>query len=150
MSYTKSVCVSGEYTVTEIITMIFTYRGSGSGPAGTNRDPARGRYQRGGQRRILYSKVVQGPDPAPPEDSNVTEKLGDSTGTLSMVRRQGDLLKVDVGLPDVRPEFRPMKKNRSRTWTLDKTKRRPQYTVDNCTYDERSEDKGSVKLTRTS
>jgi hypothetical protein len=141
------VCTSGEYTVTEETTTIYTFVRSGQGFAGTKRNWGKGSYKYSGQRRMLYSKVVQGPDPAPPEDYNTTEKLSSGGGSQSLIFTVGDKLRIELSVPGFNPVVaRPTRKQPSRSWKIAEAEGPKSYTRKNCKYTERTNRNGGLTL----
>lgn len=120
-SYVKQVCDRDPYTVTEIVTQEIFNRGSGVSHVGNGRDLPRGSSVSSGRIRRAYSKVVQGPDPAPPEDYTVTQSLPLLPANWGAVNRAGKQRSIDVTGPDDPVTFGRLKKGKSITIRIDRT-----------------------------
>lgn len=149
-SYLKSVCVSGEYTITEVVTQEIVSNRSGSGRVGTRRDAAKGSQHGSGKVVMRYSKVVQGPDPAPPEDSSAEYPTGGAVADWSPFTHTGVGIRVDLHIDgasfySLAP---PKKVGKSKTFSLDRPEQTRQWEEDNCAYEERSSMTGTLTVTR--
>ena len=149
-AYTKKVCTSGDYTVTETILQEITDNRSGSGKVGTRRDLARGSQNGYGKVRYTYSKTVQGPDPAPPEDWTSEYPTGGAVADWSPFTHTGAGIRVDLnmqgaGFYSLAP---PARVGKSKTFSLDQPAETKQSEDENCTYEETTSRKGSLTVTR--
>ena len=151
-SYIKSVCQArgGEYIVTETILQEITDNRSGSGEVGTRRNPGKGGQRGYGRVRYTYSKTVQGPDPAPPEDWTSEYQTGGGAADWSPFTHTGAGLRVDLNIQGA--EFYslapPAKVGKSKTFSLDQPEETTQSEDENCTYEERTSRTGSLTVTR--
>lgn len=149
-SYIKTVCNGGEggYTVTEVVTQEILHRGSGVSHVGDGRSLPRGSSQSSGRIRRSYSKVVQGPDPAPPQDWTVTESLPLVAANWGAVNRSGKKLSIDVGFTDEAPRFGALKKGKSITITINERSNDPPTDDGRCVGESHGTVKGTVTITR--
>lgn len=156
-SYIKKVCSArgGAYTVTEVVTQEIFNRSSGVSAAGGTGGPARlprGSSQSSGRIRRSYSKVVQGPDPAPPEDYTITESLplfGVDWGSITRAGKGKG--RLDVGLVDAEDEQSfalPKKRQSTVTLSIDTPEKETTEDDGTCVITSRGNVKGTVTITR--
>lgn len=147
-SYTKQVCDRSPYTVTEIITQELINRGSGVSHVGDGRELPRGSSVSSGRVRSAYSKSVQGPDPAPPEDYTVTETLPMVSANWGAVNRAGRSLAIDVPGAEDAEQFSRLKKGQSITIRIDQ-EATPGFADDGrCVTESTGRTTGTVTITR--
>src|SRR4051794_39799059 len=148
-SYIKSVCTKDPYTVTETVTQEIFNRASGTSAVGNGRQLPRGSSQGSGRIRRNFSKTVQGPDAAPPEDKTITEGLPMVVANWGAVNRGGNgRLTLDIAAFDHPARFVPPKKGRRDTFSLDTPPKTRSYTKDDCVYEERTNVTGTMTIER--
>lgn len=155
-SYTKSVCTSATYTITEEVTQVVFATRTGSAKLGTRARPTKGSMKSGGKRTINWSKTVQGPNAAPPQSGTSTEQLGTSSSASSPITRSMNkrLLLVQLNISSLTGDdsvlkVKPPKKGKSVTVPLSEDRPTKESSDGKmCTYTERSSVKGGVTVTR--
>ena len=154
-AYTKRVCNTGSHIVTDEVTTTFVSNRSGSAKLGTKRRPTTGSMKSSGTRTIHYSKVVQGPDAAPPQSNTVSEQMGTSKSSSSPISRsmKKPLLLVQLNVSELDRDngilkVKPPKRGKSTTVSVEEDRPMKQSSDSMCNYMERSSVKGEVTVTR--
>jgi hypothetical protein len=154
IEYTKSVCDTGSHTVTETVTIENRTSSSGRGKVAKDEySSAKGFVSGTASRTIRYTKTVQGPDAAPPEDGQVSEPMGAVNSDSSPFFKQpgvGVTLSLsmlgDNGFPYyVVPK---LGKGQSATISLDADMPTEQGDDGKCTYEQHTTRTGSITFTR--
>jgi len=149
-SYIKSVCgARGDaYTVTEVVTQeIFNTR-SGVSYVGTGGLP-RGSSWGTGRIRRAYSKVVEGPDPAPPEDYTITETTSLIPTDWGQVEKAGKTRRrISVVALNEDLGFGRLRKGQSITLTVNEPEKTEQTDDGRCVTTSRGSTTGTVTIRR--